>query len=163
LSCLTTHSQYTTTNIITTIYTILLPFLVLSDTHTQRQYTNTNIITTFYTVLSLDLVLPDTHNQYTDTNILPQPTPFSSFYKISLYISKFLFGKSSLLCPCKSHEFILLIQSEYKDIVSVTFLAIIYNLHSCTSYHTYFQCYIFQVLHIQKYIHTPFLFNIYHY
>ena len=80
-----THSQYTTTNIITTIYTILSPYLVLPDTKSQD--TNTNIITTIYTISSPYIVLPDTKSQYTNTNIITTIyTIFSPLHTLVLVV-----------------------------------------------------------------------------
>jgi len=90
------------TNFITTVYKILLPGIVLSDTHSQ--YMNTNIITTVYTMLSPDNVLSDTHNQYTHENVI-----IANLHYILLVLHSnfhqfqgFYLSSIPLFCSCES-------------------------------------------------------------
>jgi len=59
----------TTQEILLILQLVSPTYLVLSD-HTNTQYTNTNIITTIYTILSPYLVLSDTDTVSTQTQIL---------------------------------------------------------------------------------------------
>ena len=117
--------------------------------------------------MSPDLSLSDTHSQYTNTNIITIiytiffPVMYSNFHYI---FSCFYLKRIPYLCPGKSHDFMFWYTvSEYKYIMIVLFLNIIYTIV------IYISPYIISVLHIadfiyrKLYIETPFLFITYHY
>jgi hypothetical protein len=103
------------------------PYFALSATHSQ--YTNTNIITTIYTIFPHILpCLPHTFSTQTQI-ILMQFTKFLPAIHCNFhYIFPAFIWKKILTSAHINHMnlYFLCTISEYKDIVSVTFVSLIY-------------------------------------